>query len=133
MNGRILALGMLLASALLGGCASPGGSSGFDREETIPPDKMYGQSFVAEAKVLYGVKFRVQGGKADAYLLRVNDFNGNPKNTESFKEHALAKDVESNNGALVAELVPGTYMLIFDNPRTETIRVSWSRQYNVVK
>lgn len=136
MNAMRFALCVLALFGLLVACVTPAGRSGtaarFEREETIPPDKTYGQSFVVEHKVLFGVTFEVQGGKTDAYILTVNDYNGHPKNTESFTEFALAKEMNAASGILVAELAPGSYFLLFDNPRTETIRVSWNRTYTPV-
>jgi hypothetical protein len=137
MNPMRTALVILAFFGALSGCAAPNGGgggagSGFERTETVPPDKMYGQSFVVERKILYGVKFVVQGGTTDAYILRVNDFNGNPKNTDSFKANALAKEMNSAGGAVIAELVPGSYYLLFDNPRTGTLQVSWSKNVQSV-
>lgn len=135
MNAKNSAIAMFALLGALSGCvASTGGGAGprWERTETVPADKMYGQSFVAERKVLYGVKFEVQGGTADVYLLRVNDFSSNPKTTDNFMANALAKDMNTAAGGVVAELEPGSYMVLFDNPRTENIQVSWSKSVTAV-
>lgn len=130
------ALGALFLTAFLSACASPGGGGGgkerYDSKYTILPDKLYAYSFVVKYTLLLGVKFEVQGGKTDAYVLKVDDFNRFPKNTEGFTAAALAKNVGVSNGALMVQLEQGSYVLVFDNPSNETIRVAWTMQYEPV-